>query len=104
MKMINKLKDLWWFIGIIGVLLGGVWSLSAKYNDFNRKNDELIETIKTTQQMALKSVIWNVGIPIAERSSACDIYLANGYNSLTKQECDLIIKKGAKNGTFSYLK
>ena len=69
------------------------------HNSLN-KYDEIIETIKTTQQMSLKSVIWNKEIPLAERASACDVYLNAGYNSLTKKECQVILEKGAEQGIF----
>lgn len=65
--------------------------------------DDLNKTTKTTQQMALKSVIWNDNIPLVERTSACDVYLNAGYNSMTKKECENIIDKGVDNGIFSYL-
>jgi len=71
------------------------------HNLLNSIND-LNKTTKTTQQMALKSVIWNEEIPLAERASACDTYLNAGYNSLTKKECEVILKKGEEQGVFSY--
>lgn len=91
-------------IFFIGVFIGGLWSIFSTYQDYIDKNEELIVTIKTTQQMALKSVIWNEEIPIAERASACDVYLSAGYNSLTKKECESILDKGASEGIFSYVK
>lgn len=89
-------------IFFIGLIIGGIWSIFSTYQGFLDKNEELISTIKTTQQMALKSVIWNEEIPIAERASACDVYLNAGYNSLTKKECESILEKGASQGIFSY--
>lgn len=60
------------------------------HNNLN-KYDELLENMRTTQQMSLKSVIWNQDIPVAERTSACDVYLSEGYNSLTKKLCEKIL-------------
>ena len=96
-QRIKDLKELYAFLVIIvGLITGLFWQI---HNDLN-KNDEILDTIKTTQQMALKSVIWNEKIPLAERASACDVYLSAGYNSLTKKECQVIIDKGSEQGLF----
>lgn len=87
----------------VGLIVGGIWSVFSTYQGFIDKYEELTNTIKTTQQMALKSVIWNEEIPIVERASACDVYLNAGYNSLTKKECETILEKGANTGIFSYI-
>ncbi len=104
MKNIQKIKDYWWLLTTIGGILiafiGGIWALALKYNEICNKNNEILDTIKTTQQMALKSVIWNDNIPLPERASACDVYLSAGYNSLTKKECQVIIDKGSEQGLF----
>lgn len=71
----------------------------AIYN-VSTQNDEILDTLKTTQQMALKSVIWNEHIPVGERASACDVYIASGYNSLTKKECEFILEEVAKDSSF----
>lgn len=89
-----------WLIGIIITIISATWLVSARYNDFNKQADELVEIIKMTQQMALKSVIWNDEIPLTERASACDAYLAAGYNSMTKKECEVIIDKASEQGVF----
>lgn len=97
MKLLEELKKhyitIMFFIGII-------WAIFSFYQSFVDNNDKMLDTLKTTQQMALKSVIWNDEIPIAERASACDIYLDAGYNSLTKKECEVILEKGAEQGIF----
>lgn len=97
MKVIEKLKNIWWLLTIIATIIGGIWSMSWK---FTKQNEELLDTLKTTQQMALKSVIWNEHIPLDERASACDVYIAAGYNSFTKKECEIILDEGAEEGTF----
>lgn len=105
--MIEKIKNIKFLVGIITSLLvalvTGIWFVFSTYQSFINKNEDLLETIKTTQQMALKSVIWNEEIPLPERASACDVYLSAGYNSLTKKECESIIEKGARDGIFSYV-
>ena len=83
------------FIGIVVALF------MAMHNTLN-KYDEILGTIKTTQQMALKSVIWNKEIPLGERASACDAYLSAGYNSLTKKECQIIVDKGTLEVSFNF--
>ena len=100
-KKISKLKDYWWLLTILGTIITGIWGVSW---GFKERNDEILETLKTTQQMALKSVIWNENIPLDERASACDVYLSAGYNSFTKKECEIIIEQGAENGAFFNLK
>lgn len=100
--MLKKIKEYKEWIVIVFGILSIIWSVFMRYQGFIDKNEELITTIKTTQQMALKSVIWNEEIPIAERASACDVYLNAGYNSLTKKECEAILDKGASEGIFSY--
>lgn len=97
MELIKKLKEYWWLLTIVCTIIGGIWSICW---GFMKKNEEILDSIKTTQQMSLKSVIWNDEIPIAERASACDVYLSNGYNSLTKKECEVIIEKGVEQGIF----
>lgn len=100
MEKLKKLKEYWiiiaFFIGIISSLFLFMHNVLNKY-------DEILTTIQTTQQMALKSVIWNNEIPTAERASACDVYLNAGYNSLTKKECETILNKGTEEGIFSYV-
>lgn len=96
-KKLESIKS-WWlllafFIGILISFITGIHNVLNKY-------DEILGTIKTTQQMSLKSVIWNEKIPLAERASACDVYLNAGYNSLTKKECQVILEKGAEKGIF----
>lgn len=90
MEKIKKYKELYltlaFFIGIL-------WTIFSFYQSYLDNNDEIKETLKTTQQMSLKSVIWNDSIPLAERVSACDVYLSNGYNSLTKKHCEIILKE-----------
>lgn len=102
--MISKLKDIHWVLTILASLfvaiISSIWLIATSYKDFEHKNDEVLATIKTTQQMALKSVIWNDEIPLTERASACDVYLAAGYNSMTKKECEVIIEKASEQGVF----
>lgn len=102
--MISKLKDIHWvltiLIGMFVAIVTSIWFIATSYKDFERKNDEVLNTIKTTQQMALKSVIWNDEIPLTERASACDVYLSAGYNSMTKKECEVIIEKASEQGVF----
>ncbi len=103
MEKIKKLKEYWWLITTIATIICFLWGFFSIYQGFKTDNEELLKTIKTTQQMALKSVIWNDEIPLAERASACDVYLSAGYNSMTKKECEVIIDKGANQGIFSYV-
>lgn len=97
MKIIESLKSWWWLLTIIVTIIGGIWGFSWNIKE---SNDKMLDTLKTTQQMALKSVIWNDNIPLGERASACDVYLNAGYNSLTKKECEVILDKGAEEGIF----
>lgn len=90
MEKIKKYKEIYVFITIIIGILSGAFVIL--HNILN-KYDEILDNLKTTQQMSLKSVIWNDNIPLAERSSACDVYLINGYNSLTKKHCEMILKE-----------
>lgn len=96
MKNTNKikiLKEYWWLIttiiGVIAVLF--IQSIT------------IYDSLRLTQQMALKSVIWNKEIPITERATACDAYIDAGYNSLTKKECEILVEKGADKSIFSYI-
>lgn len=83
------------FIGVLVASFIGIHNVLNKY-------DEILGTIKTTQQMALKSVIWNKEIPLGERAGACDTYLNAGYNSLTKKECEIIVDKGTVQVSFNF--
>lgn len=99
-KFLEKLENLKKGYLVIAFFIGLICTLFLSMHNLLNKNDEILETIKTTQQMALKSVIWNDNIPLAERASACDVYLSAGYNSLTKKECQIILEKGAEAGIF----
>jgi len=91
--MIEQLKKIKEHYLLMTFSLGLVAGLFLFLHNTLNNLDEILGTLKTTQQMALKSVIWNEEIPVAERSSACDAYLSAGYNSLTKKECEIIIKE-----------
>jgi len=91
--MITKLKKYKEIYILIAFFAGILWAIFSFYQSYLDNNEEIKDTLKTTQQMSLKSVIWNDNIPLAERSSACDVYLSNGYNSLTKKHCEMILKE-----------
>lgn len=99
MEIIKKLKEHITLVISLIVVISGLFV--AIFNVLNQ-NDEILDKLQTTQQMALKSVIWNEEIPLPERASACDAYLSAGYNSMTKKECEVIINKGVNDGIFSY--
>lgn len=99
MEKIKKYYEHW---KLIVAILTSIVTLFIFSHNLLNSIDNLNKTTKTTQQMALKSVIWNEEIPLTERASACDVYLAAGYNSMTKKECETIIQKGAESGIFSY--
>lgn len=88
LKLLELFKRYWIAIAFVVTLF--TTAFAFLHNNLN-KYDEILETIETTQQMSLKSVIWNQDIPIAERTSACDVYLNEGYNSLTKRLCEKIL-------------
>lgn len=90
MESLKKLKEHW---KLISGFIIGIWAIFGFYQSYLDNNEEILETLKTTQQMSLKSVIWNDNIPLGERTSACDTYLNAGYNSLTKKYCEKILKE-----------
>lgn len=97
MEQLKRLKENWAIvISLISILAYAFTFGHRLLNQYNSIN----KTIETTQQMSLKSVIWNENIPLGERASACDVYLSAGYNSLTKKECEIIIIKASENGLF----
>lgn len=99
MKYLQKIKDNWAILtGVVTIIV----SLFMFGHNLLNQYDKLLETTETTQQMALKSVIWNDAIPDVERESACDVYLANGWNSYTKKECEKILERAEENGSFDY--
>lgn len=102
-KIIEKLNQYKTAITLVIFFIGGIWFIFNQYQKVLDKNEQILAELKTTTQMALKAVIWNEDIPLTERSSACDVYLAAGYNSMTKKECQVIIEKGANQGIFSYV-
>lgn len=97
MERIKKLKEYWWLITTIVAILT---TLLTMYLNYLKQNEEMLNTMKTTQQMALKSVIWNEEIPDNERVSACDIYLSAGYNSLTKKHCEILVNESVISDAF----
>lgn len=103
MEKLKKINEYWKHItGFIAIIVF-IWGIFGYMQGLKNDNKEILDTLQTTQQMALKSVIWNDEIPLTERASACDVYLDAGYNSLTKRECQEVIEKGAKEGIFSYV-
>lgn len=93
----------WALIGIIVAIIGfGYKYTFGTYNKIESQLENIRIIATNNQQMTLKNAIWNEDIPIEDRTSACDIYLSAGYNSLTKKKCESIIEKGANEGIFSY--
>lgn len=85
MKKLSKYKKI---IQDVTILIGAITFLWTVFNWYSQS----METNKKTQQMSLKSVIWNESIPVVERASACDDYLELGFNSYTKKFCENILK------------
>lgn len=100
MEYLKKIKEKWAILSGVFVIICSIFMFS--HNLLNSIED-LKDTINTTKQMALKSVIWNEFIPDAERANVCDIYIGAGYNSMTKKECEIIIKRAEEKGSFSYV-
>ena len=98
MEKSKKIKENIQFFLTICSAISIIWGISSFYFNAKNENEELVETLKTTKQMALKSVIWNNEIPIGERASACDVYLEAGFNSLTKKECEIILQNAELEG------
>lgn len=90
MEKLKKYKELYL---IIAFFVGLIVSLFMFFHNTINKYDDILDTLKTTQQMSLKSVIWNDNIPLGERTSACDVYLNSGYNSLTKKHCEVLVNE-----------
>lgn len=90
MEILKKLKENW---KIISSFIIAIWAVFTFYQSYLDTNEEILNRLNTTQQMSLKSVIWNDNIPLDERVSACDTYLGQGYNSLTKKHCEKILKE-----------
>lgn len=91
--VIEKLKEYKEALIVVAFFIGILWAIFKFYDDFLDTNEEILERLNTTQQMSLKSVIWNDSIPLGERMTACDTYLGQGYNSLTKKHCEKILKE-----------
>ena len=91
---LKKFKEYWLVITfVLSLVFGGTWVAYSRYDEFMEKQEEIFEQTKTTQQMALKSIIWNDNIPLPDRTNACDVYINAGYNSLTKKHCNKIIEE-----------
>lgn len=103
MKFIDKLKKYKEIYGLLAFFVGLIITCFIFFHSKLNEMDDILKTLKTTQQMSLKSVIWNDNIPLVERASACDVYLSAGYNSMTKKECQVIIERAEEQGSFSYV-
>lgn len=90
MEKLKKAKD---FYLLLVFFISLIWGLFKLYQAYLDTNEEILDRLNTTQQMSLKSVIWNDNIPLGERMTACDTYLGQGYNSLTKKHCEKILKE-----------
>ncbi len=93
MEGLKRIKDSYLLVTFFAGLV--VSGFMFAHNTLN-KYDELLNKLNTTQQMSLKSVIWNESIPKGERAAACDVYLGAGYNSMTKKECQKILESEEK--------
>lgn len=91
--VIEKLKEYKEALIVVAFFIGILWWGFNFYDDYKDTNSQILEKLNTTQQMSLKSVIWNDNIPLGERMTACDTYLGQGYNSLTKKHCEKILKE-----------
>ncbi len=90
MEKLKKAKE---FYLLLVFFISLIWGLFKLYQAYLDTNEEILDRLNTTQQMSLKSVIWNDNIPLGERMTACDTYLGQGYNSLTKKHCEKILKE-----------
>lgn len=97
MEILKKIKENW---KILSGFILSIWAVFSFYQTYLDNNKEISNTLKTTQQMSLKSVIWNDNIPLGERVSACDTYLSAGYNSLTKKHCEKLVNESVAINTF----
>ena len=101
MEILKKINEYWKQITGIVAILVAIWGVFSFLQGLRDDNKKILSELQTTKQMALKSVIWNDEIPITDQTSACDIYITSGYNSMTKKRCEIIIEEGAKHGIFS---
>ena len=92
-EKINKVKDIAQFISSITVIIGLIIGIYVYFNGYKTDQQELKNTLMTTQRMSLKSLIWNDNIPLVERTNACDEYLSMGFNSYTKKHCEGLLMK-----------
>lgn len=90
MEKLKKAKE-YYLLLVFFVAL--IWAVFKFYQAYLDTNEEILNRLNTTQQMSLKSVIWNDNIPLGERIATCDTYLGQGYNSLTKKHCEKILKE-----------
>lgn len=90
MEKLKKAKE---YYLLLVFFVGMIWAVFKFYQAYLDTNEEILNRLNTTQQMSLKSVIWNDNIPLGERMVACDTYLGQGYNSLTKKHCEKILKE-----------
>ena len=90
MEKLKKAKE---YYLLLVFFVGLIWTVFKFYQAYLDTNEEIRNRLNTTQQMSLKSVIWNDNIPLGERMTACDTYLGQGYNSLTKKHCEKILKE-----------
>lgn len=90
MEALKKAKE-YYLLLVFFVAL--IWAVFKFYQSYLDTNEEILNRLNTTQQMSLKSVIWNDNIPLGERMVACDTYLGQSYNSLTKKHCEKILKE-----------
>lgn len=90
MKTLKKLKE---HYQLVIFFVGVVVAFCTTYIKISNQYDEILNQLRTNQQMSLKSVIWSDSIPISDRVSACDTYIKAGYNSITKKHCNQILEE-----------
>lgn len=95
--MIERIKNYYWLVattlGVISLLVTSLWGVFTTHNMVMEKYEDLVDSNKTIKQLSLKSIIWNDKIPVSDQMSACDEYINEGFNSLTKKHCEKLLSE-----------
>lgn len=87
-------------IAFITAIVSCTITIYITFKGFEETHNELYELNRVATQMSLKSIIWSDNIPYSDIMNACDTYISLGYNSVTKNRCEKILKENENERNF----
>ena len=84
-KTLEVLKSNWQWITLLVAILGVGIKVGTWFHDQNQEMDEL-------KKSSWQALIYS-DAPLVQRAESCDNYLADGFDSYTKDYCNRLLEK-----------